>query len=100
MDVGVLDNSFIDSQFNYYRAERTEHGVMDKNPTQLGVKRSIDFLERSVEECPSNPLAVFVIGRAYRMNGNKEAARTQFRRAKRLYAEYGWVPASVRSSKV
>ena len=98
--IAVLDNAFITSQFDYYRAERTEHGVMDRVPLPLGVNRSIAFLRKSIQECPGNPLAEYVLGRAYRMNGDMEDARLQFRRARRLYSECGWIPESVRSARI
>lgn len=98
--VAVLDNAFIDSQFDYYRAERTEHGVMDRASFRSGVNKSIEYLKSSLQKCPDNPLPVYMLGRAYRMNGDVDRARVQYRRAWRMYSEYGWVPESVRSARI
>jgi len=97
--IDILDNAFLNSQFDYYRAERADHGVMDMTSNAMGLATSITFLEASVRECPNNPLAVYVLGRAYKMRGDRDLAKTQFERARRLYSEYGWIPQSVRTAR-
>lgn len=90
--VAMLDVAFIDSQFDYYRGERAEHGIFDAHPTPAGLQRSAAFLRKSIQENPANPLAVYMLGNVYRKLGNKDLARRQYQQAQVLYAKDGWLP--------
>jgi hypothetical protein len=87
-----LDYGFIRSQFWYYRGERAPGGVFAAKPTTEGLKSSAYALRTSVWLCPKNPLAVYMLGRAYMLQGNKAEARKRFNTANALYTRFGWVP--------
>lgn len=93
-----LDYSFIRSQFWYYRGERAPGGVFAAKPTAEGLKSSAYALRTSVWLCPKNPLAVYMLGRAYMLQGNKVEAKKRFYAANDLYARYGWVPPGEKSA--
>lgn len=93
--VAMLDVPFLDSQFDYYRGERSIGGVLASKPTKVGLGESVRYLSKSVMECPENPLAVYMLGRAYRKQGRTDLAMKQFRAAKALYEKDGWVPQGV-----
>jgi len=91
-----LDLSFLRSQFWYYRGERAAGGVISPHRTRAGLAASREALTRSVELCPDNPLAVYMLARTYLYQGNRTRARACATAASRLYAEYGWTPAGLR----
>lgn len=93
--VTTLDVPFIDSQFDYYRGERAEGGVFDVHPTTAGLQRSAMFLRKSIQENPANPLAVYMLGHAYRKLGKGDLATHQYQAARVLYAKDGWLPQGI-----
>ncbi len=95
-DVRGLDYAFQRSQFQYYRGERAPGGFIDPKPTPAGIKNQVMLLKQSVEICPGNPLAVFMLGRAYDKSGDAKSAAARYRSAYALYTKYGWVPGSVK----
>jgi tetratricopeptide (TPR) repeat protein len=94
--VRPLDLSFIRSQFWYYRGERARGGVLSSARSKKGLETSVANLLTSVRLCPENPLAVYILGRAYLAQGNRRRAQEQFEQAYDLYSRYGWVPAGLR----
>ncbi len=102
--VNGLDTAFVRSQFWYYRGERAPGGVISEKRTARGLAASRQYLEKSVQACPGNSLAVYMLGRTRLYEGDRPGARKLLARAERLYAQYGWVPgglsdASVEASK-
>lgn len=93
--VGTLDFAFLRSQFYYYRGERAPGGILANPPTSAGLKASVQALATSVALCPNNPLAVYMLGRGYYAQGNLRQARGYLAQAEKLYARFGWSPASV-----
>jgi hypothetical protein len=96
--VRPLDLSFIQSQFSYYRGERAEGGALARRKTPGGLESSQRHLETSLRLCPQNPLPAYLLTRVYREQGETEKAREMRALAYRLYAQCGWVPASLRSA--
>lgn len=90
--VGTLDYDFIRSQFWYYRGERAPGGLLSATPTRQGLAASAKALETSVRICPQNPLALYMLGRAYLAQGNIDTARQALARANGLYRRFGWTP--------
>ena len=88
----TLDTAFIRSQFYYYRGERAKGGPRALRPSREGLEEAARQLAASVRLCPRNPLAVYMLGRAYRIEGRAREARRLFEDAYRLYARSGWVP--------
>ncbi len=93
--VKPLDFAFVRSQFYYYRGERQQGGLVNGPETKQGLAASEHFLERSVTICPSNPLAVYMLGRAYLAEHRTEQARTTLEKANKLYKAFGWVPGGM-----
>jgi hypothetical protein len=96
--VAMLDTGFLNSQFDYYRGERTPGGFLAPRPTAAGLAGSAKHLERAVKECPRNPLAVYVLGRVYLKQGRRDVARRQIQSAYALYRKFGWVPPGEREA--
>lgn len=94
--VKPLDRSFLQSQFWFYRGERSVGGLILLPKTASGLKRSEQALRTSVRLCPHNPLAVFTLARVYVAEGKKMSARETITAANELYRRFGWVPAGVR----
>jgi hypothetical protein len=93
--VGGLDVAFLRSQFHYYRGERAPGGPLAPRATPGGLATAARYLRASVQECPANPLAVYMLGRVYLKQRQHGAARRQLDTARTLYASYGWVPPGV-----
>ena len=93
----TLDTRFLQSQFDYYRGERAIGGLLDKNITPQGVAAEAKFLKLSVDECPENPLAVFMLGRTYRRQGDAKQAQATFENAFKLYSRQGYIPGALRT---
>lgn len=91
-----LDHAFLLSEFDYYRGERAPHGVFDKAPTREGLAVSEKFLLRSVEHCPSNPLAVYMLATVERKLGETAKAAQDLQRATHLYEVAGYLPEGPR----
>jgi hypothetical protein len=91
--VRTMGNAFISSQFWYYRGERAPGGIFAPKQTELGLSASKNYLQTSVNLCPWNPLAVYMLGRVYWAEGDKKSARPLFERAAVLYEKYGMLPA-------
>ena len=89
--VQALDYDFVRSQFYYYRGERAAGGLR----TRSGLARMERQLKRSVALCPSNPLAVYLLGRVHLAKGDSQAAARELSQAQRLYRQFGWVPSGV-----
>ncbi len=92
LEVQTMDIDFMLSQFMYYRGERTPGGLMEGKPTKQGLEMTARYLEKSVNYCPSNQLAVYQLGRAYRLQGRLQKALECFQQAHSLYAQCGWIP--------
>lgn len=95
--VRTLDIGFINSQFWYYRGERTPGGLLS-GKTPAGLSLSKKSLAKSVQLCPKNPLAVFMLGRVLAAEGKGKAALGFYRRSVEIYNSFGWVPASPRQA--
>jgi hypothetical protein len=93
-----MPRTFITSQFDYYRGERTAGGVMAKRKTPAGLAKAAQFLEKSVQEDPANSLSQYMLGRVFLLQGQKEAATRSLSRAMGLYERQGWVPPDERTA--
>jgi hypothetical protein len=91
-EVSGLDIAFVRSQFWYYRGERAPAGVIASKRNAAGLAASRKYLEKSVEACPGNSLAVYMLGRTLLYQGDIQGARGLLTRANQLYSRYGWVP--------
>jgi len=91
-EVSPLGISFLHSQFDYYRGERTPGGFFAKAKTTAGLTDSERFFTRAINEDPGNPLPMYALGRVQLRLGAKDAARQQFVQAYQLYSHYGYVP--------
>lgn len=94
-----LDTDFLRSQFDFYRGERTPHGLLDAHPTDSGLAREAHYLRSSVHACPQNPLPVYMLGRVEWRRTHAREARRQLSRAARLYQGAGWVPRGLRDAQ-
>jgi hypothetical protein len=90
--VRPLDVQFLRSQFWYYRGERTPGALLSPRKTASGLARSARNLEQSLRYCPGNPLAAYMLGRAYLLQGKRGQAAATLAQAKALYGRYGWTP--------
>ena len=90
--VRSLSASFVDSQFNFYRAERTPNGLLSPRPSASGLATSESFMRQSVADCPTNPLAVYSLARIMNLQGRRDEARVQVLMACAQYTRYGWLP--------
>lgn len=91
--VAMLDVPFLRSQFTYYRGERTPGGLFTPPlVTRAGLAQSEKWLQKSVAECPRNPLAVYMLGRVQDRQGKIAPASQSYNNAYLLYTRYGWVP--------
>ncbi len=95
-----LNCAFIRSQFEYYRGERTNGGVMATQKSEGGVAAAKYHLERSVELCPENPLAMYMLGKVLSWEHRNGEARRTLEQAMWLYAQAGWVPPDERQALV
>ena len=95
--VQPLPLEYINSMFDYYRAERTPSGLLAAKPSVDGMKRSVMFLERSVRRSSQNPLAVYQLARAYLMQDRIGQAELRLRHAVRLYRSAGWEPGTLKN---
>ncbi|MFA6449344.1 MAG: hypothetical protein WCX65_07755 [bacterium] len=91
--IRTMGNAFISSQFWYYRGERAPGGIFAPKKTGQGLSMSKNYLQTSVNLCPWNPLAVYMLGRVYWAEGDRKGARPLFERAAVLYEKYGMLPA-------
>jgi hypothetical protein len=94
-DLATLDLAFIYSMFDYYRGERTQGGFFETPSTDAGLAESAAFLNKSVQENPRNPLAVYMLGHVYVKMKRQDAGMSQYLAAKDLYERDGWVPQGV-----
>lgn len=92
---GLLDLGFLKSQFDYYRGERVQGGVISKLKTKAGLAASEKFYRRSLAECPANPLTRAMLVRTLALQGRSTEAEAQRKQALSLYAAYGWTPKEV-----
>jgi hypothetical protein len=90
-----LDLVFLRSQFWYYRGERAKGGLLS-GKTRQGLRAAEEALRASVQICPRNALAVYMLGRVYLAAGNLTAARWLFHVAHKGYSQLGWVPLGPR----
>lgn len=97
-DVRPLPNSFMVSQFDYYRGERAAGGFFAKQKTDAGMEASAKYLQRAISEDSHNPLAQYVLGRVYLRQGKPADAKKQLVVAYREYDKYGFVPQGPRDS--
>lgn len=96
--LSTLDIAFINSQFDYYRGERTPGGFFETPTNKAGLELSVKYLQKSIAENPKNPLAVYMLGHVYQKLDQSDAARNQYLAAKQLYEQDGWVPQGVRDA--
>lgn len=94
-----LDTGFLRSQFDFYRGERTEGGLLDAHPTGYGLAKEVHYLRASVHACPQNPLPVYMLGRVEWRRTHAGEARRQLARAARLYQGAGWIPSGLRNAQ-
>ena len=87
-----LTAAYLRSQFDFYRGERAPGRLLWKEATPEALAKSAEALERSVKECPQNPLSTYYLGRVRARMGQQEAAQKQFVAAYKLYRGSGWVP--------
>jgi hypothetical protein len=90
--IKTLGLDFINSQFWYYRGERVPGGLLSTVKTPEGLEMAKSNLQTSVNLCPWNPLAVYMLGRAYYAQGDIKDARPLLERAAVLYNKYGLLP--------
>jgi len=64
--------------------------------TPAGLEAEAVFLRRSIQACPRNPLAVYMLGRVYAKQGKTALARQQITNAHNLYAQAGHIPSGER----
>lgn len=94
--VRTLDRDFLRSQFFYYRGERAKGGLVLTPQTASGLAEAGRSLRKSVELCPRNPLAVYMLGRVYLAQGDILRARAILLVSQGLYQRSGWVPSGQR----
>ncbi len=92
-----LNRYFIQSQFEYYRGERTKGGVMASIKTPGGMAAADFHLTKSLSLCPDNPLAAYMLGKVQSWEHQAEARQT-LENAMRLYVQDGWVPPDEREA--
>jgi hypothetical protein len=97
-DIEPLDYRFVRSQIEYYRGERTPGGLLAAHPTWDGLEKEAQHLRTSVEECPQNPLATYMLGRVYLKEAKTRKARRLLTIAYVLYARFGRVPQGCRDA--
>lgn len=95
-DVLTLDIAFLNSQFWYYRGERTHGGLVLGPKTPKGLAAAEKAFRKSLSYCPDNPLTVIMLGRDLSALGKTQEARLQFQRAYALYRQFGWIPGGLR----
>ncbi len=96
--LSTLDIPFIYSMFDYYRGERAPGGFFETPTNAAGLAQSAEFLKKSIQENPHNPLAVYMLGHIYQKQGKSDAGMSQYLAARDLYQRYGWVPQGVRDA--
>ena len=96
--VRALDYPFLLSQFDYYRGERAPGGFVDAHKTPEGLENSARYLQKSIRECPQNPLAQYVLGRVYLRQNKMSEAAPQIATAYALYEKAGWVPQGAKEA--
>jgi len=94
--LSTLDVPFLKSQFDYYRGERTEAGILAKSPTKEGLAGTEKWLRRSLSENPNNPLSRAVLLDTLKNEGRLAEAEDQRKKALVLYEKFGWVPSRLR----
>ena len=94
--LSTLDIPFINSQFDYYRGERTQGGFFETPTTKDGLEQSAVYLRKSIKENPRNPLAVYMLGHIYQKLGRTDAGMSQYLAARDLYERDGWIPQGVK----
>lgn len=92
-----LSNTYLRSQFYYYRGERAPGGFMTPPKTMQGLADSERFLKQAVEYAPENPLATYVLGLVLQREGKNEGAG-YIQKGYRLYTQYGFVPDGPKSA--
>ena len=96
--LSTLDIPFINSQFDYYRGERTQGGFFETPTTKAGLEQSAVYLKKSIQENPKNPLAVYMLGHIYEKLGRTDAGMSQYLAARDLYQRDGWIPQGVKDA--
>ena len=91
-EVRPLSLAFVDSQFDYYRGERTPGGWLAAKPTPEGLQTEANFLHAAIQRDPQNALAVYMLAHVSVKQGKPAAARRQLAQALTLYADAGWTP--------
>jgi hypothetical protein len=94
--ISALDYGFVSSQFYYYRGERAVAGTALEKRAGKDLLKSQQALQESVRLCPRNPLAVYMLGRAYLVEHRNTLAAATLARAHALYARFGWIPDGVK----
>lgn len=92
IEVKTLDFPFIQSQFWYYRGERTKGGLFATVKTKEGIETAENNLKKSIKLCPNNPLPVYMLGMVYLLDENLYQARNFLEQARELYLKSGWLP--------
>lgn len=90
--VTSLDFNFVRSQIEYYRGERTPGGLLSAKQTTSGLAAEARHLRTSVAECPTNPLAQYMLGRVYIKQAKLTSARRQLAKSYLIYERQGRVP--------
>lgn len=90
--VKPLDFNFVRSQIEYYRGERTPGGLLSAKQTPAGLAAEAQHLRTSTAECPTNPLAQYMLGRVYIKQANLSSARRQLAKSYLIYERQGRVP--------
>lgn len=92
--VTPLDFDFVRAAFWFYRGEQ-HSGLAAGAVTPARLAAAEQMLLRSLEICPDNPLAVYTLGRIWRLQGKLAPYRTALELARHLYRQAGWVPPGV-----
>ena len=93
-EMRLLDTAFVRSQFYYYRGERAPGHLIWNPLVPESLPRAVQALNRSIQECPQNPLSMYMLGKALAWQGKKDEATAKFVEAHRLYRSQGRVPDS------
>jgi len=97
-NIKTLDFNFIRSQFYYYRGERVTGGLFEGRKSKEGLEQASKFLKKSINFCPQNPLAVYMLGIVLKAEGKTDEGLKLIGDAYKLYVQYGWVPQGVKDS--
>ncbi len=92
----TLDESYVRSQFSFYRGERAPGGFMGKPPTKAGLAASEKLFRLSMGQNPNNPLSTWLLSLTLGKQGKLQEAKVFKDQARNLYEKFGWIPPSLK----